>query len=50
MPSNCINVTYLDGKISSIRPTTTWTMGDVDIKSANWQSEGGYRSVYKCSK
>ena len=50
MPATCINTTYLDGKISSIRRTTGWTMGDADIKSNNWQSEGGYRSVYKCSK
>ena len=51
MPASCINTTYLDGKISSIRRTTAaaWMEG-VDIKSDNWQGKGGYRSVYKCSK
>lgn len=50
MPGTCINTTYMDGKISSIRPVEAqdW-MNGADIKSKNWQGKGGYRSVYKCS-
>lgn len=50
MPGTCINTTWLDGKISSIRKTDAepW-MNGVDIKSDNWNKKGGYRSVYKCN-
>ena len=49
MSGTCINTTYMDGKISSIRETSyaDWKVG-ADIKSKNWQEKGGYRSVYKC--
>ena len=50
MPGSCINTTWLDGHISSIRKVDEkdWMHG-ADIKSANWTEKGGYRSVYKCA-
>lgn len=49
MSGTCINTTYMDGKISSIREVSRseWMVG-ADIKSSNWRGHGGYRSVYKC--
>ena len=49
MPSSCINTTWLDGKISSVREVTRseWMVG-ADIKSNNWNGVGGYRSKYDC--
>ena len=49
MPGYCVNTTWLDGKISSVRsvPAADW-MNGADIKSKNWNGPGGYRSRYAC--
>ena len=51
MPGYCTNTTWLDGKVSSVREVERedWMVG-VDIKSNNWNKEGGYRSLYSCDK
>ena len=51
MSGTCKNITWMDGKISSVREVkrSEWMVG-ADIKSDNWEGKGGYRSVYKCTK
>lgn len=51
MPETCVNTTWLDGKISSVREVEQedWMIG-ADIKSNNWTGKGGYRSLYDCEK
>ena len=49
MPSYCTNITWLDGKISSIYKVKKedWMVG-FDLMSGNWKGKGGYRSFYHC--